>query len=486
MVELAGLVVAPSHECHDGAVGPQCHESGLARLPALAFGIEPAFDHSLGEPLQILVQRRAERDVPGRAVRQAAGRGRHHVDEVIRAGRRFGRGLERDLLAPPCIRLLGRDGAGVGHGLQHGVGALPGAAEVAGRRQLRGRPDEACQHGAFAEREIAGVLAEIPVCRRVRAIGAGPEIGRVEVAQQDLVLGQVRFHPQGQDRFLDLATQRLVGGKIGQADQLLGQCRPALARCAAGPGIAPKCAQRSARVDAVVVVEAAILDRHDGLAEIGRQIASLELRAPERAPGGEGRSVGRFHHHGALLGIHVEAAVDRQAGEAKEDVGERDQRRHHDRERRCDEPAPAARPARSGKRRSGAKPRLAGLRRGRGRGARPGTAGGREARSEPASRRFEPQAASPTELPGDTQDQACQMPNQNPRRRRESGGRCPRGVGRSRFGFGRVRARQPGPRRRRRGHAAVFTVDVQSNSTIGPARPPHTAGASRRLRDRFM
>ena len=96
-----------------------------------------------------------------------------------------------------------------------------------------------------------------------------------------------------------LRFQRLLLREEHEARKLLGDGAAALAR-AAGLRIAEHRPGEAAQVDAAVLVETAVLDRHDGLREMRRQIGRRQLVALEHAARGEGLAVVGLEHQGAL------------------------------------------------------------------------------------------------------------------------------------------------------------------------------------------
>jgi hypothetical protein len=121
-----------------------------------------------------------------------------------------------------------------------------------------------------------------------------------------------------------LARQRALLVQKQVLGELLGQRRAALH--AAAPGdVAKHRATDADRIDAEMRIETPILDRHEGLGQIGRQFAQMDGRAAgvaaigdERAVVGEDGDVGRPLRHGEL--------VDRRqlAGVIGEQAGDRD------------------------------------------------------------------------------------------------------------------------------------------------------------------
>ena len=177
--------------------------------------------------------------------------------------------------------LLG-DERQVAHPGQHGVAAHQQGGhdlrvlERLDRVEAAGRLDDARQRRALGQREVLDLLAEVEVGRGAHPVHAVAVVGDVEVALQDLVLGQLPLDRQGVPGLLELAVEGLLGRRLlaflaaGRLQQgvlhvLLGQGRPALAD-AAGLHVLDRGAQGALVVHAVVRVEAAVLDGDDGLA----------------------------------------------------------------------------------------------------------------------------------------------------------------------------------------------------------------------------
>ncbi len=135
-------------------------------------------------------------------------------------------------------------------------------------------------------------FAEIAPRRRLDAIGARAEIDPVEIHFEDLVLGVLLLQPQREQHFLHLALQRPVGLQEQVLRQLLGQRRAAL-REAAMHQVGRHGAGQADRVDAEMRIEAAVLDRHHRLRDIGRHLVQPDRLAAGHAAIGEQPAVGR-------------------------------------------------------------------------------------------------------------------------------------------------------------------------------------------------
>ena len=148
--------------------------------------------------------------------------------------------------------------------VEHDVGAAAGRRQVDVRRELGRRLEQSREHRRLGEIDVARRLAEVEVRRRVDAEGAAAHIGAVEVELEDLVLGEARFEPQGEERLLDLA---LDGALVAQ-EQVLGELlgdRGAALDDAAGARIGHDGAERAGDVDAEMLVEAPVLGGEHGL-----------------------------------------------------------------------------------------------------------------------------------------------------------------------------------------------------------------------------
>ena len=110
------------------------------------------------------------------------------------------------------------------------------------------------------------VPAEVAVCRGLHAVGAVPEVDGVEVPLEDGPLRVPLLQLDRHHRFAQLALQVLLRAEHHRAHVLLGDRRPALVEVA-GLDVAGECANHAAGVDPVVVEEALVLDRDDGLGQ---------------------------------------------------------------------------------------------------------------------------------------------------------------------------------------------------------------------------
>jgi hypothetical protein len=240
-----------------------------ASATACSFGFARGLDHDrLLDLADEVVEHLAD---PIRDVVHGPGAGRLHRDGRMRD---LGLGLG-----------LG-DELGVGHRREHSLRPFGGAFGVAVRRQPRRRFDEAGEHRGLADRHLLRRLAEIALCRGLDAIGAGPEIDAVQIQFQDLALGIFALQPQRELGLLQLARQRALLGQEEVLGELLGQGRAAL-RHAAMQDVGDECAGDADRIDAPVLVEAAVLDGDEGLGQIGRQILQRDIGAGHLAALGQ-------------------------------------------------------------------------------------------------------------------------------------------------------------------------------------------------------
>ena len=281
-VELAFVVVAPTDHRQDRAVGGHRDERRLADVTARAFAVEPVLHDALCGLLQLGVEGRRHRQVERRGADEAFHLGLGRIDEIIVARLGVGRQREPHRLGP-CRRGTGLvDRALAHHRLQHQLGTAARRLGVAARRKLRGGTQKAGQRRRLCEAEFARLLAEIALGRRIGAERAGAEIDRVQIPREDLVLRQPGVEPHRDHRLLHLAPQRAFRREVGQPDQLLGDRAAAFDRAAAAQ-IMPAGPHDAAQVDPVMTEKAPVLDRDDGMDEIGRQVVAGQLLAAVHA-----------------------------------------------------------------------------------------------------------------------------------------------------------------------------------------------------------
>ena len=139
------------------------------------------------------------------------------------------------------------------------------------RRELGRRLEQAGEHRAFGQIHVTSRLVEIILSRGIHAEGAAAHIGAVEIQFQNLVLGQARLQPHGQERLLDLAVERALVRQKQVLGELLRQRRAAL-HDAAGLRIGDDRAQGAADVDAEMLVEAPVLGRQHSLDQVVRKL----------------------------------------------------------------------------------------------------------------------------------------------------------------------------------------------------------------------
>ena len=247
--------------------------------------------------------------------------------------------------------LLRRDLPLVVHRLQHVVAPLRGSARMLRRvveRRVGGQPGEQCGLG---QREAAGALAEVRPRRLLDAVGAVAEVDRVQVGEEDPVLRPRLLELPGERRLAHLARDRLLVADVGVLDELLRDRRATLDD-ALGADVLHERAHDAARVDAVVLVEPAILDRDDRLPHDRRDVVDVleedaALVAAEHGQHGAAvRGVDDAVDLG-VLGSGVELGDLARDG-ANQTECERRPREHHQHGEHCEEtqltnPAPRTR-----------------------------------------------------------------------------------------------------------------------------------------------
>ena len=175
------------------------------------------------------------------------------------------------------VVLFLRDDTLLKHGGQDRVAAFLGGVRVGEGIVLDGRLHEAREERGLQVVQLGGRLGEVALRGGLHAVGDGAEGSDVQVAREDLVLGLSLF--QGQ-RVLDLA-QLTLGGLLGCGADLVGVALKVTAlsqrvthvllrdrRSALAARISQVRHERTGDtggVNAVVLVEALVLDRDDRL-----------------------------------------------------------------------------------------------------------------------------------------------------------------------------------------------------------------------------
>jgi hypothetical protein len=298
--EHAGQRVAHRQRVEDGGVTGALEVDVEGRLDDVAVVLQVL----LGQP-QVLDQV---------ALDEVADEGTHGGLDAAAARRRGGGEAQRSGLR--LGGLLAADVALLGHPGEDLVAALGGRLGVGERVVGGGALREAGEEGGLRQRERGGVDAEEGPGGRLDAVGVLPEVHDVEVAGEDLVLAVGVLERQRDPRLPELAGHRLLGGRTpllgglgdlqqGLLDQLLGQRRPALLH-AAGGQVGQQRAHGALDVEAVVVVEAGVLDGdHRLLHDLG-DLVVLHRGAVLVVEPGDRLTVGREQHGVGRRGVDGE------------------------------------------------------------------------------------------------------------------------------------------------------------------------------------
>ena len=139
------------------------------------------------------------------------------------------------------------------------------------RRRLPGLEHRGAGLGRGA---AAGVgVAEVGAGRGLDPVGALAEVDRVQVLGEDLVLAPVALEPVGERRLAELLEDRAAAfGFERVLDELLGDRRGALLGALA-EDVLDQGAADALEVDAVVFVEARVLDRDHRVLDVGGDLA---------------------------------------------------------------------------------------------------------------------------------------------------------------------------------------------------------------------
>jgi hypothetical protein len=289
------VVVAADHRPHLAGAVLDRHDRR-----ARAVGVrQPLLDGGLGGVLKVAVDRRLDREPALERAARALLAAAQAVDDLlldprgeVRVRRVLGRRLQVAALGERLpareVVLRLREEVLLEHPLEHDVAALQRRLRVGDRVVRAGRGDHAREQRGVLRGEIGGALLvtldvatrvkrlEVRARRRLDAIGAVPEVDRVQVVVEDLLLGPLVRQVVRERGLAQLLEQRAVvlGGE-GVLHQLLGDRRAAL-HDALLDHVLVKGAADAAQVDALVGVEAPVLDRDDRVLHHGSDLGLLE------------------------------------------------------------------------------------------------------------------------------------------------------------------------------------------------------------------
>ncbi len=143
-------------------------------------------------------------------------------------------------------------------------------------------------------------MAEVHARRLLDAVGAVPEVDRVEIGGEDAVLRPLLLELPRQSCLLELALERTAALDVGVLHELLRDRRAAFDHGTVAQ-VLPDGARDPADVDAPVLEEPAILDRDDGLLHDVRDLLGLH--------DDPGLVAAEHGEHAAVRGVDVAVLV---------------------------------------------------------------------------------------------------------------------------------------------------------------------------------
>ena len=247
---------------------------------------EPVVDRGVGGLLQLAVDRRAHAQAALERQPRALLPAAEAVDDLlldprgeVGVGGVLGRRLEvaavgQRLLDRVLVLLQGQEVL-VAHVAEHQVAPRERGLRVRDRVVGAGRRDHAGQQRRLVRRQPGGAVVAAPLVApgvvrlevrargRLDAVRAVAEVDRVQVVAEDLLLRPLAREVVGEGGLAELLEHRpLVLGGERVLDELLGDRRAALDDLLLDD-VLVEGARDAAQVDAVVGVEAAVLDRDD-------------------------------------------------------------------------------------------------------------------------------------------------------------------------------------------------------------------------------
>ena len=204
--------------------------------------------------------------------------------------------------------------------LQHEVAPRAGAVGVSARVIIGRTLDQPDQQRQFTDVEFGEGLGEVILAGKSEAVDRAravlAEIHLVEVGHQDFLLGKVRLEPQCHHGLGRLPAEGLLVRQKVIFHELLGQ-RTATLHHTAGPQVGPERAHYPVRVDAVVLIEAPVLDQFDARTQQGRHVGRRQDETVLTVDGKHTADHGRIEaEHRQLCAIGLPEVRDRVAARA--------------------------------------------------------------------------------------------------------------------------------------------------------------------------
>ncbi len=162
--------------------------------------------------------------------------------------------------APSRLLLCGRDELLLAHRRKHQMTALERTVVVRPRRERRGRANQSGDQRGFRQRQVLRRLPEQILRHRLHAVDAGAQINAVQVQLEDLRFRELRLEQQRDAGLFRLAAVRPYARQEQRACELLRE-RAAAFHAFARSNVPNNRAGKADRIDARMVVEAAIFDR---------------------------------------------------------------------------------------------------------------------------------------------------------------------------------------------------------------------------------
>ena len=169
------------------------------------------------------------------------------------------------------------DEALVGHRLQNEVASRQRRVGAVDRVVRRRRLEHRREQGGVGGIEILGRRAEVVLGGALDAVRVVSEVDGVEIRGKDLVLRPALLKLPRERRLAHLALHRLRARQVRVLDELLRDGAGTLVRT--GREAIEERAGDAVQVDAVVLIEALVLDRDDGILHHLRDAVTLDDHA---------------------------------------------------------------------------------------------------------------------------------------------------------------------------------------------------------------
>ena len=269
----------------DGAVGAHQQDRGLGGARRASPRAHDVFDGRSRRKLQAGVDGGLDNEI---AVGLAREHRRHFGDPVgdeaearLRRRRAQLRGMGERLGI-----LVDVDLVRFGEEAQNLPGPRPGAVDIACRREIGRRLDEAGEQRGFGQRDVFRLLVEIGIDRRADPVIAAAEIDAVQIKLQNLLFREAAFEPERDHELFSFTPESPIRLEKQVLRKLLRD-RGAALHDLIVVQVRLDGAREADRIEAEMIEKPPVLRGEHRLDEVRRNVLVRDVAAPHAALGDE-------------------------------------------------------------------------------------------------------------------------------------------------------------------------------------------------------